>query len=442
MNINIIGAGFAGVEAAYFLAKRGHKVNLYEMRDVKMTPAHKTAFFAEPVCSNSFKSTALDNAHGLLKKELEELDSIIIKCAYQEKVPAGGALAVDRESFAKRVTELISTTENITIIRDEVRSFDAFLKKNESLIIASGPLTSPELSKAIQKIIGKDFLFFFDAAAPIIDAESIDYSKAFFQSRYDKGGSDYLNCSLNQEEYYRLVEEIKNAEKTELHDFENKRVFEGCMPIEVLAERGLETLAFGPMKPVGITDPKTGDRAYAVLQLRQENAGKSMFNMVGFQTRLKWSEQKRVFRMIPGLENAEFLRYGVMHKNTFLNYPEIINTEKYSLKNYSNIYFAGQITGVEGYIESAASGLYTAYALWAGLNNKEIYFPADTMLGSLQRYTMTKNKNYQPMASNFGLFGDVVLLSDKGKKLKGRDKKLKLSENAVKSLFGFKSRNL
>ena len=442
MIINIIGAGFAGVEAAYFLAKKGCKVNLYEMRDKKMTPAHKTAFFAEPVCSNSFKSTALDNAHGLLKKELEELDSIIIKCACQEKIPAGGALAVDRERFASRVTQELGEIENINIIRDEVRSFDEFIKKNEPLIISSGPLTSPKLSEAVQKLIGKDFLFFFDAAAPIIDAESIDYSKAFFQSRYDRGGSDYLNCSLNREEYYRLVEEIKNAEKTELHDFEKKRVFEGCMPVEALAERGIETLAFGPMKPVGITDPNTGRRAYAVLQLRQENTGKSMYNMVGFQTRLKWSEQKRVFRMIPGLENAEFLRYGVMHKNTFLNYPEIINVGNYSLKNHDNIYFAGQITGVEGYIESAASGIYTAYSLWAALNNREIYLPSDTMSGSLQHYTTIKNKNYQPMASNFGLFGEVAVQDEKGKKLKGRDKKLKLSENALDSLNNFISRNL
>jgi methylenetetrahydrofolate--tRNA-(uracil-5-)-methyltransferase len=441
MNINIIGAGFAGVEAAFYLAKKGYCINLFEMRDKKMTPAHKTSLFAELVCSNSFKSISIENAHGLLKKELQELDSIIIKTAYMNKVPAGNALAVDRNKFSSDITKIIKKNKNINFINKEIISLDNILKNNELTIIATGPLTSDNLKKSIIRLVGQNSLFFFDAASPIIEGDSIDFNKVFFQSRYDKGGDDYLNCPLNKDEYENLVNEIIKSKKVELHDFESKKVYEGCIPIEVLAERGIKTLSFGPMKPVGIINPKTGKQPYAVLQLRQENINKTIYNMVGFQTRMKWNEQKRIFRMIPGLENCNFVRYGVIHKNTFLNYPKIINKQFYSIKNNSNIYFAGQITGVEGYIESAASGLYNAYAIDAKLNNKNIFFPDNTIIGALQKYTITDNSNYQPLGSNFGLLNKNIVYDENNKILKGRNKKAKLAEYALLSIKNFINKN-
>ena len=441
MKINIIGAGFAGVEAAFFLANKGFQINLFEMRDKKMTPAHKTAFFAELVCSNSFKSISTENAHGLLKRELQELNSIILKTAFNNSVPAGNALAVDREKFSMEITHIIKNNKNINFINQEITSLNKFFKNDEITIIATGPLTSNNLQKNIKKIIGDKSLFFFDAASPIINSDTINYDKVFFQSRYNKGGNDYLNSPLNKEEYENLVNEIINSRKVELQDFENKKVYEGCLPVEVLAERGIKTLSFGPMKPVGIIDPRTGKQPYAILQMRQENINKTMFNMVGFQTRMKWNEQKRIFRLIPGLENVEFLRYGVIHRNTFLNYPEIIDKEFYSIKNYPTIYFAGQITGVEGYIESAASGFFNAYAIYAKINKKDIFFPDNTMIGSLQKYTVIENKNYQPIGSNFGLLNNMDLFDNNNKKLKGTLKKIKLAENAIVSIKKFIYKN-
>jgi len=442
MEVSIIGAGLSGVEAANFLADKGIKVKLYEMRPNKTTPAHKTALFAELVCSNSFKSTSIENAHGLLKEEMTHIGSLVIETAKMVSVPAGGALAVDRELFSKRITDIMKKNKNIYVINEEVDSLDKWVGSKEYVIVATGPLTTDKLCGSINNITDKSSLFFYDAAAPIIDGDTIDYDKVFFQSRYDKGGADYLNAPFDKDLYYEFVDEIIKSEKADFHDFENKKIFEGCQPIEVLAERGADTLSFGPMKPVGLTDPKTGKQPYAVVQLRQENINKSMYNMVGFQTRMKWNDQKRIFRMIPGLENAEFFRYGVMHKNTYLNFPVLVNNKIYSLRDHPNIYFAGQITGVEGYIESAASGIFTAYALWAGLNDKSnILFPKYTMMGALQEYTITENKNYQPIASNFGLF-DRDVFDEKGRKLKKKDKKRRLAEESVVILSDFIKNNI
>jgi methylenetetrahydrofolate--tRNA-(uracil-5-)-methyltransferase len=436
MNINVIGAGLAGSEAAFFLAERDLKVTLYEMRSKTKTPAHTTDLFGELVCSNSLKSVSIENAHGLLKKEMEIAKSFIIKAALETKVPAGNSLSVDRKLFAEYITEKLKAHKNIKIVNEEVTSLKPFIQSGEPTVIATGPLSSEKILLSIKEITGDDALFFFDAEAPIVDGGTINYDKVFFQSRYDKGEPDFLNAPFSKEEYYNFVGEIQKAEKVEFDDFENKKVFEGCLPIETLASRGDDTLAFGPMKPVGLRDPKTGKQAYAVVQMRSENINKSIFNLVGFQTRMKWKEQDRVFRMIPGLENAEFLRYGVMHKNSFLDFPKIIDKEKYSFNKFKNIYFAGQITGVEGYAESAASGLFTAYAFWANLNNKPVFFPEKTMLGALQKYTITENPNYQPMPSNFGLLNYDVF-NEKGKRLKGRDKKLKLAENALAVIENF-----
>ena len=441
MIVKIIGAGFAGVEASFFLANKGIKVELFEMRDKKMTPAHQTGLFAELICSNSFKAISIENAHGLLKKELEELDSFAIKTAYKSNIPAGGALAVDRGKFSSLITNEIKSHPNISIFCEEIESLDDFIINNDMVIIATGPLTSDKLLLSISNIIGDKSMFFFDASAPIISGESINFEKVFFQSRYNKGTPDYLNAPFNKEEYLNFVNEIKKAEKLEFNDFEDAKTFEGCLPIEVLAGRGDDTLSFGPMKPVGLIDPKTNNQPFAVVQMRAENISKSMYNMVGFQTRMKWKEQDRIFRMIPGLENAEFLRYGVMHRNSYLNLPKIINKENYSLRINKNIYFAGQITGVEGYIESAASGLFTAYSLWADINNKEIYFPENTISGALQKYSITENKNYQPMPSNFGLLNQEIF-NEKGKRIKGRDKKKKLAEIALRSIKDFKEKFL
>jgi methylenetetrahydrofolate--tRNA-(uracil-5-)-methyltransferase len=440
MTVNIIGAGFAGAEASFFLAERGVKVNLYEMRDKKNTDAHKTPYFAELICSNSFKSKSLENAHGLLKKELEEMGSIIIKTAYKNSIPAGDSLAVDRDDFSRELTAIIKNHPNINFFNEEITSIEQLIGSRDVVILSTGPLTSGGLQENISELIGSSYLYFFDASAPVVNSETIDYSKVFFQSRYNKGNPDFINAPFSRDEYYNFVNELVNAEKVEPHDFEDKRIFSGCMPVEVMAKKGVETLAFGPMKPVGIIDPATGRMPYAVVQLRQENISKSMYNLVGFQTRLKLDEQKRIFRMIPGLEKAEFYRYGVMHKNIYLNFPELINPETYSLKNHENVYFAGQMTGVEGYIESAASGLYTAYAVWAKINNKEIFFPDNTIAGALQKYTKTKNRDYQPMAGNFGLINKEIT-GPKNRPLKGKDKKKILSEQALESIKEFIARN-
>ncbi len=436
MTVNIIGAGFAGAEACWFLSKKGYDINLYEMRDKKLTEAHKTRYFAELICSNSFKSLSETNAHGLLKKEMEELDSLIIKTAYENRVPAGNSLAVDRDKFAESITKKITSLSNVNFINKEIINLKEMIKDGNPVIIATGPLTTESLQKEIIELAGQKSLFFFDAASPIIDASSINYDIVYSRSRYDKGEPDFLNAPMTKEQYETFIEELKKSDKVKPHDFEEKKIFEGCMPIESLAERGINTLAFGPLKPVGLADPKTGKEPYAVVQLRTENINRSMYNLVGFQTRMKWEEQKRIIKLIPGLENAVILRYGVIHKNSYLNYPDISDKNYTSLKNNKNIYFAGQITGVEGYIESAASGLYTAFALWAGLNNIPVFMPENTIIGALQKYTLTENKNYQPMASNFGLI-EREIFAGNGRKVRGTDKRKILAEESITKIKKF-----
>ena len=398
--ITVIGGGLAGCEAAYQIAKRGIKVKLYEMKPTKFSPAHNNQNLAEIVCSNSFKSNSITNACGLLKEELRRLDSLLIKTADETSVPAGQALAVDRENFAKKVTEAIENNPNIEIIREECLKIDT----KGITIIATGPLTSDKMSEQIIKLTGKEDLAFYDAAAPIIEKESINFNIAFFGDRYGKeGDSSYINLPMNKEEYDAFYNELINAEIVTLHEFEKREIFEGCMPIEVMAKRGVDTIRFGPLKPVGFTDPRTGTRAYAIVQLRQDNSEGTLYNMVGFQTNLKYGEQKRVFSMIPGLENAEFVKYGVMHRNTFINSPELLDNT-YNLKTKNNIYFAGQITGVEGYVESVASGLVAGINAANKYNNKEkIAFPKETVIGALADYISTENKNFQPMNANFGI---------------------------------------
>ena len=391
--------GLAGTEAAYQIAKRGIKVKLYEMKPEKFSPAHSSKELAEIVCSNSFKSNSITNACGLLKEELRNLGSLLIQIADETKVPAGQALAVDRETFSKRVTEEIEKNPNIEIIREEVENIEA---EDGIVIIATGPLTSEKMAKQIINITGKERLAFYDAAAPIIEKDSINFSIAFYGDRYGKeGDSSYINLPMNKEEYEKFYNELVNAEVVTLHEFEKKEIFEGCMPIEVMAKRGEDTIRFGPLKPVGFTDPRTNSRPYAIVQLRQDNTSGTLYNMVGFQTNLKFGEQKRVFSLIPGLENAEFVKYGVMHRNTFINSPELLDNT-YNLKANKNIYFAGQITGVEGYVESIASGLV------AGINAANQYqntpkqtFSKETVIGALADYIQTTNQNFQPMNANF-----------------------------------------
>ena len=405
--ITIIGGGLAGCEAAYQIAKRGIKVKLYEMKPKKFSPAHNNESLAEIVCSNSFKSNAITNACGLLKEELRKLDSLLIKIADKTSVPAGQALAVDREIFSKKVTEEIEKNPNIEIIREEFSKID---EKNGITIIATGPLTSQKMSEEIIRLTGKNKLAFYDAAAPIIEKDSINFDIAFYGDRYGKeGDSSYINLPMNKQEYEEFYNELINAEVVTLHEFEKKEIFEGCMPIEIMAKRGIDTIRFGPLKPVGFTNPRNNTRPYAIVQLRQDNSEGTLYNMVGFQTNLKFGEQKRVFSMIPGLENANFIKYGVMHRNTFINSPELLDNT-YNLKQNPNIYFAGQITGVEGYVESIASGMV------AGLNavidfknknaktrgNKKI-FPKETIIGALADYISTENQNFQPMNANFGI---------------------------------------
>lgn len=398
--INIIGAGLAGCEAAYQAAQRGIKVRLYDIKPDNFTEAHSNPDLAELVCSNSLKSDEITNACGLLKQEMRLLDSLIIRCADKTRVPAGSALAVDRGKFARLVTEEIRSHLNIEFITGEVQSiFDGIN------IIASGPLTTAALSRSISGITGSDNLYFYDAAAPIVDGSTIDYSKCYFMDRYGKGqeGGDYLNCPLNKEEYYRLITELTGAKKAELKSFENLKVFEGCMPVEVMAARGAETLRFGPLKPVGLNDPETGARPYAVVQLRKENMQGSYYNMVGFQTNLTFSEQRRVFSIIPALKNCEFIKYGVMHRNSFINSPALL-TRQYNLKSRQDVFFAGQICGVEGYVESAASGLYCGINAANLASGRAVTdFPQETVMGALSIYISSPQKNFQPMNANFAL---------------------------------------
>ena len=466
--ITIIGGGLAGSEAAYQIAKRGIKVKLYEMKPDKFSPAHSNQNLAEIVCSNSFKSNLLTNACGLLKEELRRLDSLLIKIADETSVPAGQALAVDRELFSEKVTKIIEENEYIEVIHEEITNIEEIAREG-IVIIATGPLTSEGLAKDIQKLTTQDKLYFYDAAAPIINKDSIDFHIAFYGDRYsqekkkeesmeewkkrleeEKEEQSYINLPMNQEEYEKFVEELINAEVVTLHDFEKREIFEGCMPIEIMAKRGIDTLRFGPLKPVGFDDPRTGRRPYAIVQLRQDDKLGTMYNMVGFQTNLKYGEQKRVFSLIPGLENAEYIKYGVMHRNTYINSTELLD-ETYNLKNNPNIYFAGQITGVEGYVESISSGMV------AGLNAVErfnkikkeekeanenssdklnesdlqkIVFSENTVIGSLAKYISTPNSKFQPMNANFGILPEL-----EGKKIK--DKKERYMKLAERSLENF-----
>lgn len=415
--VNIVGAGLAGCECAYILAKNGIKVRLYEMKPNFKSEAHKSNEFAELVCSNSLKSELITNACGLLKKEMEMLGSLFIEAAYNAKVPAGQALAVNRDIFSKYITKKIKENENIEVVYEKVKSLNDI---DGIKVIATGPLTDSVLMDSLKDKIGQEDLYFYDAAAPIISSDSIDMDIAYWGDRYEQerkrnesidewkeriskiSKSDYLNLPMNKEEYERFCNELVNAEVVTLHNFEKKDIFEGCMPIEVMAKRGIDTLRFGPLKPVGFTDLRTGSRPYANVQLRMENVEGKSFNIVGFQTNLKFGEQKRVFSLIPGLKNAIFERYGVMHKNTYINGGKLLDNN-FCLKKDNTIYFAGQISGVEGYVESAASGMMVAYSIIERFNGSELVFPEDTMLGSLAKYVSTENVNYQPMNANFGI---------------------------------------
>ncbi len=400
-SVAVIGAGLAGSEAAWQIAAQGIPVTLYEMRPVRQTPAHHTASFAELVCSNSLRANGLANAVGVLKEEMRRLDSLILACADLHAVPAGGALAVDREGFSAEVTKRLREHPLIKVVNEEVTA----IPEDGIVVVATGPLTSPGLSDSIKRLLGEEYFYFFDAAAPILEKDSIDFDKVFLASRYDKGEAAYLNCPMTEAEFDVFYEALINAETAEVKDFEKDMYFEGCMPIEVMAKRGKQTVLFGPMKPVGLIDPRTGAKSHAVIQLRQDNAAGTLYNIVGFQTHLKWGEQKRVFSLIPGLENAEFVRYGVMHRNTFINSPKLLHPT-YQFRGRETLFFAGQMTGVEGYVESAASGLV------AGLNagrlaggREPLTLPEHTTLGSMSNYITTADfKHFQPMNANFGLF--------------------------------------
>ena len=401
--VKVIGAGLAGSEAAWQLAQRGIHVELYEMRPEKKSPAHHTENFAELVCSNSLRGDRLENAVGLLKEELRRLDSVIIAAADATRVEAGGCLAVDRHGFAALVTEKIRNHPNVTVIPGEITEVP-----EGPVIIATGPLTSDALSQAIGEYFGSDQLHFFDAAAPLVTYESIDMDKAWWQSRYDRGTADYINCAMTKEEYDAFLQELITAEEAEVHGFEDSRVFEGCMPVEVMGRRGYDTLRYGPLKPVGLVDPKTGKEPYAVVQLRQDNAAKSVFNLVGFQTHLKFGEQKRVFTMIPALKNAEFVRYGVMHQNTFIQSPKLLD-RYYADRRNPLVAFAGQMTGVEGYVESAASGYLAAVAMAAKVQGRPLpEFPQETAIGALGLYVSDERiENFQPMNVNFSIIASL-----------------------------------
>lgn len=448
--ITVIGAGLAGCEAAYQIAKRGIKVKLYEMKPIKYSEAHSNENFAEIVCSNSFKSNLLTNACGLLKEELRRLDSLLIKIADETRVPAGQALAVDRESFSKKVTCELEKNEFIEIIHKEIVDIES-LAKDGIVIIATGPLTSEGLAKNIGKITGEDKLYFYDAAAPIVNKDSINFKIAFYGDRYsqekkkdesieewkkklaiqEKDEQSYINLPMNQDEYEKFWNELVKADVVTLHEFEKREIFEGCMPVEIMAKRGIDTLRFGPLKPVGFDDPKTGRRPYALVQLRQDNKQASIYNIVGFQTNLKFGEQKRVFQMIPGLEEAEFIKYGVMHRNTYINSSKLLD-ETYNLKNNNNVYFAGQITGVEGYVESISSGMVVAINAVNQVKGKEekVIFSENTVIGALSKYISTPNERFQPMNANFGILPEL-----EGKKIK--DKKERYAKLAERSLGYF-----
>ena len=445
--ITVIGGGLAGSEAAYQIAKRNIKVKLYEMKPIKFSPAHSNKNLAEIVCSNSFKSNLLTNACGLLKEELRRLDSLLIKIADETSVAAGQALAVDREEFSKKVTEEIENNSLIEVINKEVTDIEE-LAREGIVIIATGPLTSDDLAKDISKVTGEDKLYFYDAAAPIISKDSINFDIAFYGDRYSEEKKkdetveewkkrlkkqegkeqSYINLPMNKDEYENFWNELVNAEVVTLHDFEKREIFEGCMPIEIMAKRGIDTLRYGPLKPVGFDDPRTAKRPYAVVQLRQDDSKASIYNIVGFQTNLKYGEQKRVFSLIPGLKNAEFIKYGVMHRNTYINSSNLLD-QTYCLNSNKNIYFAGQITGVEGYVESISSGLVAALNVIEKFKNSEneIIFPTTTVIGALAKYISTPNKKFQPMNANFGILPEL-----EGKKI--RDKKLRYQEFANRSL--------
>lgn len=428
--VNVIGAGLAGSEAAWQIANRGVKVRLYEMRPVKQTPAHHTENFAELVCTNSLRANQLTNGVGLLKEEMRQLNSVVMQAADKHNVPAGGALAVDRDSFSKAITAAVKNHPNVEVITEEVTSIPSGLT-----VVATGPLTSDLLAKEIVKFTGDDGLYFYDAAAPIVAKDSLDMDKVYLKSRYDKGEAAYLNCPMTEEEFTAFHKELVNAEMAELHDFEDEKFFEGCMPIEEMASRGAKTLLFGPLKPVGLEDPKTGKEPFAVVQLRQDNAVGDLYNIVGFQTHLKWGEQKRVFSMIPGLENARFVRYGVMHRNTYLRSPEMM-TATYQTKARSDLFFAGQMTGVEGYVESAASGLYAGInAAKLALGQEPVIFPPETMMGAMAHYiTHASKKNFQPINANFGIVPRL-----KQKIRDKRERNLQLSQRALTILDAFKA---
>ena len=401
--VKVVGAGLAGSEAAWQLAQRGVAVELYEMKPQKMTPAHHADTFAELVCSNSFRGDRLENAVGLLKEELRRLGSLILTCAEATRVEAGGCLAVDRQGFSRMVTDKIRSHPNITVVEEELTQVP-----EGPVIIATGPLTSDALSEAIGAYFGEDYLHFYDAAAPLVTAESVDMTKAWWQSRYDRGTPDYVNCSMNKEAYEAFVRELVSAQEAEVHGFEDKNVFEGCMPVEVMARRGPDTLRFGPLKPVGLIDPASGKEPYAVVQLRQDNSAKSIYNLVGFQTHLKFPEQKRVFSMIPALRNAEFVRYGVMHRNTFLQSPKLLD-RFYRDRRNPLVAFAGQMTGVEGYVESAASGFLAAVAMAAQVQGRPLpEFPKETAIGALSLYISDENiTHFQPMNVNFSIISPL-----------------------------------
>ena len=428
--VHVIGAGLAGCEAVNQLTRHGIPVILHEMRPVKSDEAHKTAYFAELVCSNSLRAGNIENAVGLLKEEMRRLGSLIMKKADEHQVPAGGALAVDRDGFAAAVTEAVKANPLVTVIHEEVTDLESL---EGTVIVASGPLTSDALFADIKKLLQADYLHFFDAAAPIVTADSLDYDKVYRASRYDKGGADYLNCPFyTKEEYVAFWEAICNAESAPVKDFEHD-VFEACMPIEEMAARGEDTMRFGPLKPVGLIDPRNGKDAYAVVQLRQDNAAASLYNLVGFQTHLKWPEQRRVFGMIPGLENAEFVRFGVMHKNTYLNSPQLLD-KHFNLRSNKRFYFAGQMTGVEGYVESAASGLMAGLAAArAVLKLPEVEFPDVTAHGALANYISNPAiENFQPMNINFGLIPPLTV-----RIRKKREKNAQIAARALEALDGF-----
>ncbi len=425
--IRVIGGGLAGCEAAYQIAKRGINVKLFEMKPSVFSPAHSNVNLAEIVCSNSFKSNSITNACGLLKEELRRLDSLLISCADTTSVPAGQDLAVDREEFSKLVTNKIENMDNIEIIREE---FYEDIDDDCITIIATGPLTSKKMEDVIKKITGEDKLHFYDAAAPIVEKDSIDMNIAFYGDRYGKeGDSSYINLPFTKEEYLAFYKELINAEVVDLHEFEKKEIFEGCMPIEVMAKRGEDTIRFGPLKPVGFIDPRTGLRPYAIVQLRQDNSLGTLYNLVGFQTNLKFGEQKRVFSMIPGLKNAEFVKYGVMHRNTYINSPVLLNST-FNLKSKENIFFAGQITGVEGYVESIASGLCAGINAYKLLKKEQLtIYPKETVIGALAKYISTPNPKFQPMNANFGILPPLE------EKIKDKIKRYeKMAERSLKSI--------